>query len=98
MQETIKQVVEAEKKAADIISKAQSRANELINAVNLEISEKSNKLREQELIRFNNIVSDAEKEARTSIENLKNMEIVVDVDLEAVSDEILKRVFKTVFD
>lgn len=98
MQESIKQVVEAEKKATEIVSSAQSRANEIIGVINSEISEKMNRFREQEIIRFNNTVSKAEKESKTSLEKIKNLEAVINVDLEAVSDETLKRVFKTVFD
>ena len=98
MRDTIKIVMDAEKKASEIVSAAQTRASELVARHNSEITGKLNTYRTDELERYNSAVSKAELEYQTAIEDIRNTEVEINADLARISEEIRKRVFKTVFD
>ena len=98
MRETIKLVMDAEKKASEIVSEARNKASELITKHNSELSEKLNNFRAEELERYNQTVKKAESEFQVKIDEIRNSEDAIDADLNKITDEVLERVLKTVFD
>ncbi len=98
MQETIKKIMEAEKRAAEIVTEAKEKAVNLIAVVDSELSDKLNKFREEELKRFNSEIEKASVENSAALEKIKKTEVSVTIDLDAVSNEVLARILNTVFD
>ncbi len=98
MQETIKKIMEAEKRAAEIVTEAKEKAVNLIAGVDSELSDKLNKFREEELKRFNSEIEKASVENSAALEKIKKTEVSVTIDLDAVSNEVLARILNTVFD
>ena len=98
MQEAIKKIMEAEKKAADIVAAAHHKADEMLSSNNTALSGKLNKLRENELERYNRAVEDAEKQHQHTLDEIKASESDINIDIDSVSEQVIKRVMKTIFD
>lgn len=98
MQEAIKIIMEAEKEASKNISEAQKKANDMINKNNSEITEKLNTIRENEMIRFNQVVADAEKEHKSRLEKIKQNNSSFEINIVSIADMVFKRILKTIFD
>lgn len=98
MHETILHIIDAEKKASEIISSAQKEAARIVEKTNTEVNEKINIYREKENMRFNSAVAAAESEMKNRIEDIKKDFSSVDLNLDAAADDVLKRVLKTIYD
>ena len=98
MQETLLQIVEAEKKASEIIEKASRKAAEKLQKTDNDINTKISKYRNEESERYNQEILKAEQLKKDRIESLKNDLEFESVDIEKASDEVLKRIMKTIFD
>ncbi|HAK45381.1 MAG TPA: hypothetical protein DCO79_05610 [Spirochaeta sp.] len=90
--------MEAENKAAKIVAGAQEQANVRISSINSDISEKLNEAKEKELNRFNETVEKAETEHRNALERTKTLAGDIEIDIDAISEQVLKRVMTTIFD
>ncbi len=90
--------METEKTAAEIIASAEKQAQMLISKNDALISEKLNTFREEEQQRYNKAVEQAELSKSEAIRTIREEDPAVSADLEAISDKVLKRIMKTVFD
>ncbi len=98
MQETIKTIMEAEQKASQIITEANKKTAEIISNADSKISERQKIFREKELERYNEQVKKEEEYGKKSLEELQSTNPNIDIDLDNVADEIIRRVLMTVFD
>jgi predicted xylose isomerase-like sugar epimerase len=98
MRETIEQIMETEKNAAEIITAAEKAGSDIISKNDAAISEKLNHFREEEQNRYNKAVEQAELKKSEAIRMIRTEDPGINADLEAISDKVLKRIMKTVFD
>lgn len=98
MRETIERIVETEKAAAEITVSAEHQAQAEISKNDALISEQLNSFREEEQHRYNEAVLQAERAKSEAIRMIREEYTAMNADLEAISDKVLYRIMKTVFD
>ena len=98
MRETIEHIMDVEKRAAGIIEDARAKASAIVGRSDADAAEQLNLYKEQEHKRYHAAVSEAESAGRLELEKIRSESPVIDADLEEISEKILRRVMKTVFD
>jgi len=98
MRETIELIMETEKTAAEIIAASEKQASVVISKNDAVISEKLNSFRAEEQNRYNRAVEQAELTKSEEISKIMTEDPGMKADLEVISDKVLKRILKTVFD